>query len=559
MNKDILLKVLNNKVLGQIIFNNIPSINRLKSENGYTWNQVITNSRLMGLFGYIDCLDSHLKSLQSEELRMDVAAAVFGASKSGRLDVIEHLFDKYNTLAYVSKEIVRVAIENNQMGVIKYFERYSNSNPIDYDEAFSLSPLSGNLELVKYFSGKIKPDSTELGSQQSNTPSVVYDSAAHRGSVEIIEWLALNRPGYREGNQMYLIAVQQNKIEVLDYLKKEGIEDCEGYLFNIAVLGGSKEALIWLYDNCSDDMIPSNIFDTAIDNCQLEIMDWLYHEKGASIDYRILQSDTTNNIDVIKWLHYNQIPSFNTQTLDLAAMHGNLEVVTFLHENRTEGCTKVAINHAVSYGHMDVVEFLLDNRTEGYSESIIDYYIKKGDPDSIKPILERRTKGVSEKSMKQLVKDGNLVFLKWIHENNKTENWNHGLLDLAARSNQLDVLKWLHENKTERCSVQTMNAAAGLGYLSIIEFLHFNRTEGCTTDALDNAASNRHLDVVKFLHFNRSEGCTTRAVDSASKKRYLDVVKWLLENRTEGYTANAMKSRCKYVINCLKKHSNKAI
>lgn len=45
------------------------------------------------------------------------------------------------------------------------------------------------------------------------------------------------------------------------------------------------------------------------------------------------------------------------------AKNGDIEVIKWLHANQIEGCTINAMDRAVYYGHLNVVKFLYAERT----------------------------------------------------------------------------------------------------------------------------------------------------------------------------------------------------
>ena len=60
-------------------------------------------------------------------------------------------------------------------------------------------------------------------------------------------------------------------------------------------------------------------------------------------------------LNIIQWLHSNQIEGCTTNAMKYAAYYGHLHVIEWLHSNRTEGCTDDAMNIAALNGHLDVV------------------------------------------------------------------------------------------------------------------------------------------------------------------------------------------------------------
>jgi hypothetical protein len=63
-------------------------------------------------------------------------------------------------------------------------------------------------------------------------------------------------------------------------------------------------------------------------------------------------------LDMIEWLHDNNVKGCAASVMDEAAESGHLDIVIFLNEYRTEKCTQWAIEGAAMNGHINVVQYL---------------------------------------------------------------------------------------------------------------------------------------------------------------------------------------------------------
>jgi hypothetical protein len=80
---------------------------------------------------------------------------------------------------------------------------------------------------------------------------------------------------------------------------------------------------------------------------------------------------SVGDLEIIKWLHKNNIEGCSSVAMDIASDNGHLEVVKWLHFNRTEGCTRDAMDYASENGHLEVVKWLHENRDEGCTQEAI--------------------------------------------------------------------------------------------------------------------------------------------------------------------------------------------
>lgn len=133
-------------------------------------------------------------------------------------------------------------------------------------------------------------------------------------------------------------------------------------------------------------------------------------------------------INVVRWMHENNIRCSNPRAMDTAASNGWLELVRWLHENG-KSCTKDAMDLAAGNGHLHVVQWLHENRTEGCSEYAMEF----------------------------AAHDGHLHILQWLHENRPTEQCSAFAIANAMRCRHKDIVAWLL--KTCTFSEQSVGAA----------------------------------------------------------------------------------------------------
>ncbi|KDO33097.1 hypothetical protein SPRG_01909 [Saprolegnia parasitica CBS 223.65] len=82
----------------------------------------------------------------------------------------------------------------------------------------------------------------------------------------------------------------------------------------------------------------------------------------SSYIYGLNNATRLRDLDLVKFLHENELSKATKDAMDTAAEFGDLEIVRYLHENRKEGCSLVAFVLAERHDHNDVLEFLTEHR-----------------------------------------------------------------------------------------------------------------------------------------------------------------------------------------------------
>jgi len=116
----------------------------------------------------------------------------------------------------------------------------------------------------------------------------------------------------------------------------------------------------WLYDNY---IIPygyekNYIMNMALKYGDLNTIRWAYdghyYDRPISIEYSAMRGD----LDVIRWIHFNNISASWPPTLICtAAQQGHMNVVKWLYYNRKESDIQKTLNHLVFYSSLkDVMD-----------------------------------------------------------------------------------------------------------------------------------------------------------------------------------------------------------
>ncbi|OQR97822.1 hypothetical protein THRCLA_06849 [Thraustotheca clavata] len=78
----------------------------------------------------------------------------------------------------------------------------------------------------------------------------------------------------------------------------------------------------------------------------------------ASYIYGINNAAHLRDIEIIKFLHENQLAKATKDAMDIAASNGDIEIVQYLHANRKEGCSLIGFILAERYNYTAVIEYL---------------------------------------------------------------------------------------------------------------------------------------------------------------------------------------------------------
>jgi len=84
-----------------------------------------------------------------------------------------------------------------------------------------------------------------------------------------------------------------------------------------------------------------------------------------------------NQLDLLIFLHDNNLGGCTSDAMDLAAKYGHLRIVEFLYFNRIEGCTATALKKAKAKCHHKIVAFLHVHIAEGIPVDKYDLFVVK--------------------------------------------------------------------------------------------------------------------------------------------------------------------------------------
>ncbi|TMW66058.1 hypothetical protein Poli38472_003823 [Pythium oligandrum] len=384
-----------------------------------------------------------------------------------------------------------------------------------------------------------------------------------------------------------VIAIQHSDLKMIQSIHKLHPEPLATDLFEVAVIIGDLKVLQWLFKFRSERLCrpepPAAFKDGELMCCldrfydraracgHVNIARWLFAEGYVDHAYALGNvAALQGNMEVVQWLYKQEVPlAFTLDAFRYAAQNGHLNVIKYLHQNNIGGIPDDLLDIATVYGHNEVVAYIREHsiktkitpriveeagrlgrldilqwdhefvRDVKLLQRAMNNAVVNGHLDVVKWLTTHRQIACGAYALERAAASGNLDILRWIHEQ-KNGDWTTDVMDAAASKGNLEMVKWLDAHRTEGCTHAAMDRASANGHLQVIQWLHRNRSEGCTLEAMDSAAASGHLEVVRWLHDHRLEGCTVAAMGNAAMNGHLDVVRWLHTHRTEGCVVSAM-------------------
>ncbi|EFA83685.1 hypothetical protein PPL_02752 [Heterostelium album PN500] len=503
MDKTIFSNIFNNIILNRIIFNNVHELNCRFNKKSFKWCEVLKLPCLLASRNYLDQLkiylndDSNPISTKNNDIFPE-GKIVDEAIRGGSLEMFEYLINYFHidhNLKYKSETIIL---------------------------AYSYSPFSGNLELMKFLSAKADESTFEeeyFGATKRN----VFDAATAVGNIGLIEWLFANRTQDIQGSDMLKTALKfRNNTNMVEYLLTE-----HKHTFNFE----------------ENKFIPSHYVSRE----NHEFFEMLVRNGCIISDEIMDHAIDENNLDLVKWLHYNTTYQCCWQTIDKTAKAGNLDLLKWLNENRTEVASTDAMDYASANGHLHVVKWLHYNRSEGCTTRAMDFCCMEKDYfgnedynndktplEIIKFLHETRSEGCTEDALNSAAIEGNLEVVKFLY-NNRTERYSDDVFDEIALNGQHQILEWFDQQEDTDMifSEDILLHIVQSGYLNVLKFLYSKNGEenrfGFTTEIMDLAIMYEHLDIMIWLYENLPEITKN---PSLSKTYYcnMEVFQWLVEH-----------------------------
>ncbi|EFA76191.1 hypothetical protein PPL_10408 [Heterostelium album PN500] len=542
MNKSLFICIFNNRVLNRLIFDQVRNHRCLLDRREiYKWRSVTRQPKVMAGNGYLEMLKVWFKSNNIVlMLWYDIYQILVNAIKTSHpnsLDIVKYLVEE--------RKIADHLINDYSKGMSLYYKLY-----------FTRSPLSNDIDMMIYLSGK------EISGSRSYLENIckVFDSAARVGRVDMIEWLAEHIPQYRKGNNMYYHAVFGNHIHVLEYLKRRNNDlPQEGpyskKLIDVAAERGNLQVLKWLDENkigrASHDAI-----DNACAKGYLNIVEWLFENRTEGYTKRsMIDASTNGHLQIVKWIHFNGGNGYELsatiKAIDNAAKNDHLEMLKFLVDENIirYSTTTYLLNMAVARGHVEVVEWLSRRLAQRGSVSTFEIAIDNCDLPMVKWLHQNQTVWLAENEYydfscpivwareyghkdieRYLIEQHPLISFYYIILIILISYWSSVYLSVylcfiikVFVAKRCYMIEWLAKHKSQYRKGNSMYYQAVFGnHVHVLEYLKRENNDLDLTDDNDNA----------------------RLIDVAVERGNLTIIKWLDENKISESTNQAMEIAC---------------
>ncbi|EFA83675.1 hypothetical protein PPL_02741 [Heterostelium album PN500] len=516
MDKQLIISVLKNVVVCKLIVNHIKEIARWNDEilfkYHYQWSEVIKRPYVLATHGYLPEFKACLERLKVNGVKRLNLSIFFGVIKGGSVEMMKYLLDHYDIEQRLKEELesttttttvkekatttpttqvqdtlndaLEYASKNGRLDIINYLmDRLAAATTTtstetstviikwDFNKMLAVAPLSGDLDVVKFFSRKFDEDPSSK--PVINTFNNALNNSARIGRIDLIQWLAENRGHELSKSDMMKYAVLGGHLQTVEYLLAEHKQlqrpKNDEYM-KIASLPGKPFAIFKLLRE-HKFTLPNRMLETAAKTGNLEVLHLLSDDKD------------------VRW----------ESPMDAAIEGGQLNVVKWMNEKYpNEKLSPRRIEEAAKRGHLEMLKWIYENRTERCESDVMDDVVKNGFFETLKWLDQNTTQQCTANSLPFVIKQGNLELLQFLHERNDGDNnrfkFSTDTMDTALRYQQYDVMKWLHANRTEGCTETALHYAIYSERLDIAQWLLENIPKYNMKNININNYLNEHLE-----------------------------------------------------------------
>lgn len=211
-----------------------------------------------------------------------------------------------------------------------------------------------------------------------------------------------------------------------------------------------KQDYLTLIKENNNLVFPLNSIDFAAMNGRLDIIKYLHINNLSECTIGAMDfAAAYGHFEVVRWLHYNRTEGCSTTAMDIAAALGYLPIVEFLHNNRNEGCTTYAMEAAAREGHLEIVIFLYYNvHTLRLSvNKALNNAAKKGHLEIVKFLYHVRiSKSYMYKLLNQAIYDDDFKTAEYINNNIKEFSQEERTISLARKNSHMEIVMFLENN-----------------------------------------------------------------------------------------------------------------
>ena len=282
---------------------------------------------------------------------------ILHAIKGDHLDIVKYIRINEHFRMWHSSTYMKEAARNGRLEIIKYL--HSEGVPLDRNLCF-YTVRSGNIELIEW-----------LIEKGCIVDEHLIISAVIRGNLKIVKWLRSLNPPCMLSKHAFFMAAEYNRLEILIYLKEQGLTPDTMDTLNMAVSTNHLEVFHWLR-NEGYDINPIKCIEHVMSTIDPELPNFFIEDPNFTVSKNMcINSAGNGDLRIFEWLK-NQNYSIEIDEImcNIAGSNGHFKLFKWL---RSEGCSwsenttkAIAIN-----GHLDILKWAID---EGCPYNLQDLY-----------------------------------------------------------------------------------------------------------------------------------------------------------------------------------------
>ena len=302
--------------------------------------------------------------------------------------------------------------------------------------------------------------------------------AAKEGELNIIKWLAESGMEVAKSKEAVVLAMENNRSRVLEFLIKNGadmnIRTEFTTVMSFFVLKSDIEMVRYLigkgYDIYNEDVTEHySSLSVAASKGELEIFKYLFEETGKNdekcLGMKLFCAVCHGQLNIVKYImntitsltlnNWNYIKSAVGKLLFLN--NKDIEKIKYLVECGLDiSSTKISIEKVIKYGNPETVKYLVKHGAntdikETEYENILNYFIYHEAMDMVRYLLKQGIVGnIQEKEMfSQLAETDQYTMLKYlaIYANPKDKFFFANIFETAVKRMDLNVILALTSQK----------------------------------------------------------------------------------------------------------------
>jgi hypothetical protein len=268
---------------------------------------------------------------------------------------------------------------------------------------------------------------------------------------------------------------------------------------------GTMLSLLETYNQLRDltDNILKLLSEKPIDALRRNDMFALDKYKNQGVDFKGCwnMAIKCNELNIIEWLHKNNIEGHRSKTMKLCIERDNVVIAKYLHENNIQTCGQAGLKLAIRKGSLAIINWIInDIGGMTYDNDMFTFAIQYGHVRVIEWACS--------------------IFPRYL---------DGSCIDVAATYDRLDIAKYLHSRGAIN-NYKAIEYAASNGNLDMVDWLNKNYTynSSTVTNALCRAIDSGHLHIVKWFYENRPDVCSVHSNYMYARDKHIDIANWII-------------------------------